>query len=323
MLNPKENALEVLNWGHPEYVPLTSVCNPMMISLAVMTEEPFFGGKDCYGVNWELNSSGAIPAHDRPIYESITDWESFLHLPDPDSFDFKAAAEFDLRGVDRDKQLVNIMYPCGLFERMVTFLGFENTLCDLVMEPEASKDYMYEVGKFKAAVIERAIDAYKPDMVTYADDMATARAPFMSMDVYREVIKPAHRLIADAITGKDVIFCQHICGKAEDFMPDLIDMGCKMWSSAQTMNDIKAVQEKYRGKLVIEGGWDTAGRPGQVDSSIEECMEEALRCIREYGPGMGYFCWPVIMGASGDTFQLDPRLTKIIEEWDSISHIYG
>ncbi len=307
MLTPKGNALEVLNWGHPEYVPCTPVVNPMLVGASMLTEEPFGGGVDFYGVPWEVNSSGAIPAHDRKIYESVTDWEDFLHMPDPESFDFKAAAERDLQNIGRDKQLVNLLFPCGLFERMVAFLGFENTLCDLVLEEDACKDFFDKLSTFKAAVIERAIDAYQPDLVTYADDMATARAPFISLEIYREVIKPYHRRIADAIIGKGVLYCQHICGKAEDFMSDFVEMGCKMWSSVQTMNDIKAVKEKFKGKLVLEGSWDTAGPPGQIDTSFEVCLEEAKRCIREYGPGGGYFCWPAIMAASGDGFQTNSR----------------
>lgn len=322
MLSPKENALEVINWGNPEYVPCTPLVNPMLVGASLLTEEPFGGGTDCYGVRWEVNSAGAIPAHDRQIYESAADWEDFLHLPDPDSFDFKAAAERDLQNVDRDKQLVNVLFPCGLFERMVTFLGFENTLCDLLLEQEACKDFFDKVSSFKAAVIERAIDAYQPDVVTYADDMATARAPFMSIEVYREVIKPFHRRIADAITGKGVIYSQHICGKAEDFLDDFVEMGCRMWSSVQIMNDVKGIQEKYRGKLVLEGGWDTAGRPGQVDSTYEECLAEAIRCINEYGPAKGYFCWPAISSSTTDGLHRNPRMEKVLEVWDSISHIY-
>lgn len=51
-------------------------------------------------------------------------------------------------------------------------------------------------------------------------------------------------------------------------------MGAKLWHSAQSMNDLKGIGKKYKGKLTIEGGWDSSEKteePVPYDS-ITSCF---------------------------------------------------
>jgi predicted DNA-binding helix-hairpin-helix protein len=46
--------------------------------------------------------------------------------------------------------------------------------------------------------------------------------------------------------------------------------------------------EKYGDKFFFEGGFDSNGRPGQPDASMEEVIAEVERIFREYGGKKGY-----------------------------------
>lgn len=323
MMTPRENVLEIINYGNPEYVPLQTECNPFLLSVAAATEEPWEGGPDAFGVNWVVTKEGALPEPGCYRFDDVSEWRKYVKIPDVDSFDFQAMAAKDLPTVDRNTQLVNILYPCGLFERLVSFMGFENALCALVTDPESCRDFFDEMSKYKVKVIERAIDVYKPDVITYADDLAHARGLFMSPETYRSVIKPYHRRIADAITSRGVIYSQHICGKCEDLIGDFVEMGARIWNSAQNMNDLVGIQKKYKGKLVIEGGWDSNGPAAFIDATMETIIEEARRCVNEYGVNKGFIFWPSVMNEEGNGSMIgDERLDKLISLWPEMSRIY-
>lgn len=323
MMTPRENVLEVINGGNPEYVPLQTDCNPFLVSASGAIEEPWEGGVDAFGVNWLVTKEGAMPEPNNFRFDDVSEWRKHVQIPDVNSFDFNAMAEMDLATIDRSRQLVNVLYSCGLFERLVSFMGFENTLCALITDPDSCKDFFNEMSTFKAKVIDKIIDAYKPDVITYSDDMAHAKGLFMSPETYREVIKPYHRRIADAITSRGVIFSQHICGKCEDLLEDFVGMGCRIWNSAQIMNDLAGIQKKYKGILTIEGGWDSSGPAAFVDASMDTIISEANRCIDEYGVNKGFICWPVVMNEKGNGAMIgDERLDKLISLWSQISKIY-
>lgn len=323
MLTPRENALEVINWGNPEYVPFKPECNPFILTPSGMIEEPWAGGVDAFGVKWIATKEGSLPEPGKFMFDDIAEWRNYVKIPDLDQYDFKAMAEKDLARIDRNEKLINVIAPCGLFERLISFMGFENGLSALLEDPESCMDFFHEMAKFKVDFINRVIDAYQPDMITYADDLAHARGLFMSPETYRTVLKPYHKMIADAITSRGVIFCQHMCGKCEDLVDDLVEMGCKLWNNAQTLNDIAGILQKYKGKLAIEGGWDSAGPAAYIDATLETVLEEGKRCVREYGVHKGYIFTASVMNERGNGSLVgDPRLDELVKLWPTISRIY-
>jgi hypothetical protein len=321
-MTPRENVLEVINWGNPEYVPFSAMCSPRLPAFG-RYESPPQGGLDAFGVNWIVTTEGSMPDTRKFTFDDISEWRTYVKFPNLDDFDFKAIAQEDLSRVDRNMQLINVQSFCGLFERMVAFMGFENTLFALVADPDSCKDFFDELSKFEVKVIERLVDVYKPDIITYFDDLAHARNLFMSVETFRSIIKPYHKRIADAITSAGVIYSQHICGKAEELIGDFVEMGARIWSSAQIMNDLVSVQKKYRGLLTIEGGWDTTGPPSSIGASLETIIEAAKHSINTYGVNKGYICSPYIVNERGPAQLVgDKRFDELKRIWPEISRIY-
>jgi uroporphyrinogen-III decarboxylase len=206
----------------------------------------------------------------------------------------------------------------GLFERLVAFMGFVDGLVALVTEPEKCMEFFDALADYKIKCIDLLIDAYQPDQLLYFDDVAMARGLFMSPQTWREVIKPFHAKIAKAVTDRGVVFAQHTCGKCEEILEDYVEMGAKIWQAAQVMNDIEGILVKFRGRLSVEGGWDSQGIPGSPYSTIEDCRAETLRCLKQYGGKGGYVFSASTMNEQGRRVPFegnDPRGPAILDEW--------
>ena len=150
-------------------------------------------------------------------------------------------------------------------------------------------------------VIERAAKYFKPDSFIHYDDTATERATFMSPEVYREIIKPAHTKINEAARAYGMIPQTHICGYCTDIIEDTIEEGSEAWQAAQPMNDIAGIIEKYGDRLAVIGGFDSNGAPGLPGASIDDVIAEVDRCIEEYGRyGRAYGFFGFFIGPADD-----------------------
>ena len=129
-------------------------------------------------INWIATAEGAIPEPNKFMFDDIADWKKYVKFPDVDKFDFTQVANIELARVNRSEKMMCLFNACGLFERLVAFMGFENALCSLVEDPESCKEFFDAFSDYKVATISKHIDAYKPDIVMYYDDLAQARGLF-------------------------------------------------------------------------------------------------------------------------------------------------
>ena len=58
---------------------------------------------------------------------------------------------------------------------------------------------MEAITDYKIEIVKKAAQYFKPDFFTSFDDVATERGLFMSPGVYRELIKPHHKRLNDAV----------------------------------------------------------------------------------------------------------------------------
>jgi hypothetical protein len=270
-------------------------------------------------VNWVYTKEGSIPEPNNFMFDDIADWKNYVRFPDIDTLGIEEAAKMEMIDVNRDEIIINVYSGTGLFERLAAFMGFENALCSLVEDPDTCREFLEAFADYKIASLNKYIDVYEPDMITYCDDMATANGLFMSPKVYREVIKPSHQRIVEGVTSRGVIFTQHTCGRCEEIIEDYVEMGVKIWSSAQISNDLDGIMEKYQGRLIVEGGWDSTGPVSYNGSSVEDVIAETKRCARQYGPKGNYIFMPLLMNENGNSMIVgDPRIAPLLEAWHQV-----
>lgn len=319
MITPKENTLRAIYGEKPEYVPMTFEAMKIVgFPIMMATEQPLFqSGYDPFGVYWHVNKSGPMPDVTSVMFEDIADWKKYVKFPDLDAIDFKGIAEKEMEGVDRDAQLLAYYHACGIWERMEAFMGCENALMALLEDPDSCMELFDAITDYRIKIANRVIDAYGLDVYYDYNDVATARSLFMSPETYRKLIKPFQARLASAVNARGAIYAQHCCGKTDVLLDDYVEIGAKIWSSAQIMNDLPALQKKYKGKLAFEGGWDTMGLPGSPNATDDDIRAEVRRTVQEYGQEGNLIILPVLMSHEGNIMVTghDDRMPALMDEY--------
>jgi uroporphyrinogen-III decarboxylase len=264
---------------------------------------------DGFGVRWveaDTAIGGGIPEPGKFLLADVTQWKKKVAIPDVKNYDWKKLAEQEFASslfgapIDRDKQAIGFFATCGIWERLAALMGFEEAMIALVEEPEACNELFAAVTDYKIQLAEVAAKYYKADTFTNFDDIATERQMFMSPEIYRKLIKPHHKRLNDAVRNLGMIPIQHTCGHAELCVEDYIETGAEAWNSVQPSNDIAAILDKNGGKFCIEGGYDTTGKPGRTDATVDDVVAEVERCFREYGSKKGFIFAGILVASVGD-----------------------
>jgi uroporphyrinogen decarboxylase len=181
----------------------------------------------------------------------------------------------------------------GIFEQGWALRGMENFLMDLVLNPKFAETLIQRVTDYKVALWGHILDAIGQyvHVVMETEDLGTQQGPMISPEIYRRLIKPAHKRLWTSIKSKTHAFLfLHSCGSVRKFIPDFIEMGLDILNpvqvAAQDM-DTKELKRQFGKDLTFwGGGCDTQsvlpfGRPDDVE-------EEVRRRISELGPGGGF-----------------------------------
>ena len=204
---------------------------------------------------------------------------SLLELPDPRSEALWAEARAFAR--EKGDYAAFFVTRVGLFPTVMS-LGFE-----------AFAIALYENRPFVEAVLERYTDwavalAERSgregfDVFVTTDDMAFKTGPFFSPAVFREVVVPRLRRVAEVLT---IPWVFHSDGNMGPFVEDLVSLGIAgLHPIEKGAMDIRAMKRQYAGRLCLLGNveMDLLGRgtPSQVAAEVRGL-------IRDVGPGGGY-----------------------------------
>lgn len=300
MMNERENFFAMFDGLKNEYVPSFG----MYCKACALPFDPEFamvtGGMDGFGVNFVQTPTAPIPEPNRYLFEDMEDWRECVHFPDLDKYDYKKMAEIELADFDPEKQVLYCLNGCvGPFTRLEYMIGFENALIALAAEPEEFMAFADALADYHIKKIDKILEYYPIDVMWYGDDVAHSRGMFMSPDSFRELIMPSTRRVIEYMRSKGTIVAYHCCGKCESIVPDLVDMGVQIWNSAQPSCDLVSVQKEYGSRLVLEGGWNSQGKPGTVDATADDVCTEMKRCLNEYGPQKNFIIWATVFNEHG------------------------
>lgn len=330
-LTPKENYLNAIKHLETEWTPVHIVDSAVVGFGALpgpwFEKGPIGGGYDGFGIRWITPASGGgapIPAPNEHIMDSetITDWRNIVKFPDLEAIDWEkmVAEEMQMMPFDRNVKAVEFGCGNGVFERLAALMGFEEALMALAEEPEACDELMEAITDYKIEFAKKVKQYYNPDLFTNYDDIATERGLFMSPSTYRNLIKPHHKRLYDAVRELDMIPVQHTCGFCEPLVEDMIEIGVDVWTSVQPTNDIAKLQDKYGDKIVFMGGFDTNGAPGAADASLETRIAEVHRCFDSYGHKPGFIFFGYVLVDSLDPAEIGAQMGPVLGEAARYSH---
>ncbi len=239
------------------------------------------GGPDLFGVKWVFvpQVGGSMEDPDLPhLMDDANEWYDKVKFPDVDAFDWDSVGELNAP-FKKETRIVGCCFQNGLFERLISFMGFEGAALAMIDEDQqdALKDLYDKLADMYIKMIQHYIDQLGVQEVMFHDDWGSQRSPFFSLDTCREMLVPALRKIADFCHSKGMIFQQHSCGKNELLVPAMIDAHVDLWCG-QPMNDKYMLVQKYGDKIML--GVETPDLA--PDASATEIDEAAHAFVEKY-----------------------------------------
>ena len=287
----RENALHaIMHDGKAEYIPSMADFEMIMPTNVVRERPPYalgIGGSDYdyWGCWWEFEADigGASPLPGREPCPDITQWREKVKFPDIDAIDWTPAKAVS-DSLDRENKLSLFFWESGPWERLHALVGFQNALEAMYEEPEAFKELMQAITDYRVKMIPLIKKYYNPDIIINLDDFGHQTSEFMSVEMFREFIKPYEVQIYNAMKENGIICCHHSCGKIDALVEDIYDMGAQMvFGLFYPYNDHQAAAEKVGGKMLFAGATNTQ----VLDSpygTVEDAIEDAKRQLEILGP---------------------------------------
>ena len=197
---------------------------------------------------------------------------------------------------ENEYAIVGDIVDSGIFEPAWYIRGMENFLMDLLVNKEVAHYIMKKMLEFQKGRYEYFLNEVGEylDIVFVGDDLATEQTTIMSIDTYREMVKPYQKEYFDFIKSKtNAKLLYHSCGNITPFIEDLIEIGVDILNpvqvSAQGMDTV-SLKQKYGDSIGFWGAIDT--NYVLPKGTVEEVEAEVRKRIKELGP-TGYIIGPV------------------------------
>ncbi len=279
-MTERENLLHVLNMtGKAQWAPITTDCALILIpSPDHDRPEPPRDDYDWFGCHWTYDKAMQGYAQTPGVPLPLTDlskWREQIKFPDLDALDWEAGAKRDLAGFDKENKVLYIFTDSGPFERFFQLYGIAETYIAMYEEPELFLEIMDALAQFRIRLYDKIAEYYKPDMILIMDDLGSSRGPLMSLDCYREFIKPFDKRIIESIHKDDIYVVYHSCGCMEAFVEDLIEIGVDVIHPFQGgINDQEKVEAEFGDDVNFCGALDNIVH---LESTSEENLRSEMR----------------------------------------------
>lgn len=267
--------------------------------------------EDEYGVVWR-RASHYYEVVQRPLPDSGK--EALREAKWADPLDRRRVAGLRERATcwrERSEHAIVLDIMCsGPFEQACKLRGHDKFLLDLYADRSYAESLLDRITDTDIQLWQLYLDEVGDlvDVVAQGDDVGMQTALFLSPAMYREIIMPRHRRLADFIHSRTrAKLFMHSCGSVRDIIPDLIEIGVDILNPVQTgatgMDLARLKREFGRDIVFWGGGIDTQLRLPSM--SVEDIAREVRSNVEIMAPGGGYVFAPT------HNFQADVPAEKI------------
>lgn len=250
---------------------------------------------DEWGVTWSRPEGGHFISSDGPFHRKEEPTEADLaHFDWPDPADpgrYRGLREWARHLHETTSYALILNLGVGPVHQCQFVRGYGEWLEDLAARPAFAEALLDRAVDFWLAVSDRALREAGEfvDLVWYGDDVGTQRACLVRPDMYRRMIKPRHKRMAELVKrhGKRIIY--HSCGSVYPLIPDFIEIGIDALNPVQVSAahmDTRTLKREYGRDLTFWGGIDT--QKVLPWGTTDEVREEVRRRIGDLAAGGGY-----------------------------------
>lgn len=328
MLTPKDNLLELLKGknGKPDrlvnmYEPFKYIMNDACNKFARGNRRRGITTIDKWGttIMFPDDAPGAMPhvTPENKVCPDITEWRKYVKVPDiitGVNGDWNDGLEAAAK-IDRSQHLVMGFMGTGIFEQCHYLMGFEDTLMNLLLEPDDMHELVDAIAEYRFAWAKLLVDNLKPDAIISLDDWGSKTNLFMQPDIWRSFFKDHYKKMFSYMHDHGVIVLHHSDSFCEPIVEDMVDIGIDIWQGVLPTNNIPKLQEQLQGRMILMGGIDSA--IDRADASEAEIRKEARRACEEYSKG-GSFIPSITYGTPDPIFpHVGPILTDEINKFNN------
>lgn len=293
IMSPKERLLTAMNLGQPDRVPFFDVIDNS-IQRQVMGKEEFTPvelaqrlGMDAIGFDFFpplFCVRKEIDGIDHVVDGLIKKTEDLhlMKLPDPDSEELYSGAKSFLDKYRGSDYAIYARIRLGASPTLLS-MGLDGFSYALYDNPDLIHTVLENYSSWSKRVVEN-LNEIGIDFYWACDDLAYKTGPMFSPKVFREILLPYMKKVADAIKLPWVF---HSDGNLMPLLEDLLtlNMNCLHPLEPGAM-DIEQIKKDYGNEICLMGNIDldytlTRGTP-------EEVYEEVKLRIKQAGPGGGY-----------------------------------
>lgn len=236
-----------------------------------------FGGKDMFGVEWVYIdvAGGSMVKPGTPLFRDANEWREKVVFPDIDTWPWEENAALNREYLQNGRcNVLTLLNGCW-FERLVSFMDFENAAIALIDEEqtEAVQELVHELTSLYIRVVDKCAQYYDIDGICIHDDWGSQAAPFFSEAAARTFFLPEMKRFIDHVHGHGLFCDLHSCGHIEARCNIFVEAGFDSWSP-MPMNNTQAIYEKYGDRIVLGVVYE---HPFDPASATEEEQRAAAR----------------------------------------------
>lgn len=238
------------------------------------------GGRDMFGVQWDYVpvTAGSMVRGGNPLVKDITKWEEYVKFPDLDELDWEGSARRNNK-LFRKRRMNRVWVMNGLNERLISFMGFKETLLAYVEDEQKEGVHRLfdRLCTFYDDLFERFRRYYYCDVIMFNDDWGTQRGPQFSPDMAREMLVPYMKRLAESCHKRGMYFELHCCGKNDMLAPVIAESGVDIWLPQENVNDYELLYSLIGDQVTL--AFPTDSTP---EMSEEEAWESAVRFFDKF-----------------------------------------
>ena len=234
---------------------------------------------------------------DFPLKDADLETVEAWPMPSPDDYDYAAIRSQCERYGEYALHVGNPGLACIM--NTAGFLrGMDRMFVDLALGDPAGLrliDRFLEI-QYEVAARELEAAAGRVDFMWIGEDLGTQKGPMISMEMFRQIIRPRHQRFIDLAKQYDLPVMIHTCGSSSWAYEEYIEMGVNAVETLQPEAadmDPASLKRCFGGRLAFHGCISTTGP--LAFGTADDVRRQVRDTIEIMGPDCGYMLSPTHM----------------------------
>jgi uroporphyrinogen decarboxylase len=155
-------------------------------------------------------------------------------------------------------------------------------LMGMALDPDWIKDMTDTLSNLNIRLMKILFaECGKPDGIWFYEDMGFKERPFMSPEMYREMVQAAHKKTFDYAHSLGLPVIVHSCGFVEPLVPGLIEAGidCLQVIEIKAGMDLLRLKKNFGHKIALCGGMDARNLVANDRNAIKKELQEKIPAV--------------------------------------------